>query len=30
VLSFFTLSKLKVHPSFVIIGALLYGGIFLS
>jgi chromate transporter len=30
VLSFVTLSKLKVHPSFVIIGALLYGGIFLS
>jgi len=29
-LSYLTLSKWKVHPSFVIIGALCYGGVFLS
>jgi chromate transporter len=29
-LSYLTLSKFKVHPSFVIIGSLFYGGIFLS
>ena len=29
-LSYFTLFKWKFHPSFVIIGALFYGGIFLS
>ncbi|KAA9026310.1 chromate transporter [Niallia endozanthoxylica] len=30
VLSFLTLSKWKIHPSLVIIGALVYGGIFLQ
>lgn len=30
VLSFLTLSKWKIHPSFVIVGALFYGGVFLS
>ncbi|RBP91489.1 chromate transporter [Cytobacillus firmus] len=29
-LSFFLLEKLKVHPAFVIAGALVYGGIFLA
>ncbi len=29
-LSYLTLSKWKVHPSFVIVGSLFYGGIFLS
>lgn len=29
-LSYFTLSKWKVHPSLVIIGAVVYGGFFLS
>ena len=29
-LSYFTLIKWKIHPSFVIIGALFYGGVFLS
>jgi chromate transporter len=28
--SFFLLERLKVHPAFVIMGALVYGGIFLS
>jgi len=30
VLSYLTLNKWKVHPSFVIVGALFYGSIFLS
>ncbi|WP_338451614.1 chromate transporter [Niallia oryzisoli] len=30
VLSFLTLSKWKIHPSLVIVGALFYGGVFLS
>jgi len=30
VLSFLTLNKWKIHPSLVIIGALVYGGIFLQ
>ena len=29
-LSFFLLEKLKVHPAFVIAGALVYGGVFLA
>jgi chromate transporter len=30
IISYLTLSKLKVHPSLVIVGALFYGGILLS
>lgn len=30
ILSFVLLEKMKVHPAYVIAGALLYGGVFLS
>ncbi len=30
IISFFLMEKIKIHPAYVIVGALVYGGIFLS